>query len=155
MMRYITKAEELLKLRKNGNYTLLNDIDFENARVPCLAKYFTGTINGNGFTIRNLTLSDDIWGDEQTIALFVNMNRATITDLSFQNIRLEYQKGCYHPRIGVLAGSCSDFRISNVSVIALNNDSGITPMIYETNNCTITDVKMMCNGAECPIAYYD
>ena len=154
-MEYITCFEDLKKIKKNGEYELKNDVDCENEKIPSIISYFTGKINGKGFTIRNLVIGDEIWGDEQTLALFVSLNRAEITDINFENIRMDYTRGSYKPRIGALAGSCSDCKIVNVVFSVSNSSNGETPLVYEANNCEMQNNKIVCNGKEAPVAKYN
>ena len=154
-MKYITKIEDLIKLDPKESYILKNDIDCENIRVPCLCKYFSGRFFGAGHKIRNLILSNEVWGDEQKISLFGDMNRAEIDDVIFENFIMEYQKGCYKPRVGALASSCSDCTIKNVIMTVSNNSKQNTPMVYEVNDCLMQDNKIICNEKESIIAEYD
>ena len=153
-MEYISNFEELKAIKKNGEYELKNDIDCEDGQISGILPYFTGKIYGEGFTIKNLTISNEIWGDEQTLALFYSMSRAEIKDVCFENITLEYSRGSYKPRIGALAGTCSDCIISNVIMCVSNNSNGETPLVYEASNCKMQNNKMVCNGKEVPVAKY-
>ena len=144
-MEYISRFEELTAIKRKGEYELKNDIDCENAKISCILSYFTGKINGAGHTVKNLVISDEIWGDEQTLAMFKNMGRAEIKDIYFENITIEYQKGSYKPRIGALAGSCSDCIINNVIMSVFNSSDSEIPLIYEASNCEIQNNKITCN----------
>lgn len=155
MMEYITCFDDLKNIKKNGEYELKNDIDCKNVKIASIISYFTGKINGRGFTIRNLVIGDEIWGDEQTLALFISLNRAEITDINFENINMEYTKGSYKPRIGALAGSCSDCKIVNVDFSVSNSSNEETPLVYEVSNCEMQNNKIVCNEKKTPIAKFN
>lgn len=154
-MEYISCFEELKAIKKNGEYELKNDIDCENNKISGILPYFTGKLYGGGFAIKNLIISDEIWGDEQTLALFYNMSRAEIKDVTFENTIMDYSRGCYKPRIGALAGTCSDCIISNVTMYVSNSSSSETPLVYAASNCKMQNNRIVCNGKEVPIAKYN
>ena len=81
MIKEIRKMEDLLEIEETGEYVLKNDLDLEGKNINCLCKYFKGMIDGDGHYIRNFVLSDIIWGDEQTLALFYNMSHAIIKNM--------------------------------------------------------------------------
>lgn len=155
MSKDIYTAEDLLSIEKNGEYYLRNDIDFEGKKIPCIAPLFSGKIHGGGFSIKNLILSDIIWGDEQKFALFRVLDNAEITNISFDNIRLEYDEKCYSPRVAVVAGECNNCRFSNIRVEAINESDSKTCMFYEFNECISEDNEIRCNGKITKVAKYD
>lgn len=154
-MNYISSFEELMQMDKNGEYELKCDIDCKSAKISGILRYFTGKLNGAGHVVRNIVISDEIWGDEQTLALFYNMNRAEIRDISFDNITMEYKRGSYRPRIGALAGSCADCIIKNVIMSVSNSSNNETPLLYEASNCEMQNNKIICNGKGVPVAKYE
>lgn len=154
-METISSFDGLMKIKRNGEYELKNDIDCENKKVSCILSYFTGKLYGCGFKIKNLIIGDEIWGDEQTLALFNSMNRAEIKDITFENITMDYSRGSYKPRIGALAGACTDCKINNVIMSVSNSSNNDTPLVYEASNCEMQNNKIVCNGKEAPIAKYN
>ena len=92
-MEEIKNKEELFSIDEKGEYVLINDIDCADEKIKCLLKNFKGKIDGAGHSIKNIVISDMIWGDEQTVALFYNMTRATINNIIFDGIKLEYDEG--------------------------------------------------------------
>ena len=75
----ITTAEELSNIRSNldGDYVLNNDIDLSSIAnwqpIGTIANPFTGTLDGNGHTISNLTINRPT---EDNIGLFGVINTA-------------------------------------------------------------------------------
>ena len=58
----ITTAKQFMEISKNtkGDYVLANDIDFEGITLTdCIADAFSGSLDGNGFTVKNLTFVSD------------------------------------------------------------------------------------------------
>ncbi len=101
---YLTEKSDLWQLRdkKDGHFRLLRDIDMEGSLwnpVGNAEKPFTGTLDGNGFRIRNFRLhypsSDGNLG-------FMGANGGTIKDLGLYDIILEPDETTR--QIGLFAG---------------------------------------------------
>lgn len=152
-MEYIRSFDDLLNLKRKGEYELEYDIDCEGKTIKCIIGDFSGKLNGKGHKIKNLILSDEIWGDEQTLALFYSMTKAEITDITFEKISVIYDRTCYQPRVAVLAGSCSNCVFRNVSVV-MEKESENLSLIYEANDCEIENVSIFKDGKKGPIARY-
>lgn len=153
-MEIIKTMADLLKMKRKGEYELVRDIDAEGQSVKCLIGDFSGRLNGNGHKIKNLRISDEIWGDEQTLALFYSMSRAEIRDISFENLLFNYDRTYYSPRVAVLAGICSNSTIKNVSVRVSDRSGEDITLVYEANDCIMQNNKIVCNGKEVPVAKY-
>ena len=152
-MEYIKSFDDLLNMKRKGEYELACDIDCGGEKIKCIIGDFSGKINGKGHRITNLILTDEIWGDEQTLALFYSMTGAEITDITFEKISIIYDRICYHPRVAVLAGSCSNCVIRNVSV-AMEKEPESLALIYEVNDCEIENVSIIKDGKKGPVAKY-
>ncbi len=153
-MDCINSFEELRHLKRKGEYELSCDIDCGGETVKCLLGDFSGKLNGNGHTISNLILSDEIWGDEQSLAMFYSAARAVIQDVVFEKITLSYDRTCYHPRVAALVGNCSNSIVKNVVVKIGSCDESI-PLIYEATDCTIENVTFSINGTVGVITKYN
>ena len=154
-MKNIQTVQDLLSIEKDGEYNLQNDIDFKGQRIDCIAALFKGKINGNGFCVKNIVLSDIIWGDEQRFALFRIMDDAEISNIIFDNIRLEYDEKCYSPRVSVVAGECNNCKLINIKVVAYNESDFKTCMFYEFNNCFSENNEILCNDKKTKVVKYD
>lgn len=152
-MEYIKSFDDLLNLKRTGEYELACDIDCEGKNIKCITGDFSGKIRGKGHRITNLILSDEIWGDEQTLALFYSMTKAEVTDITFENISVVYERACYQPRTAVLAGSCSNCVIRNVSAV-MGKESENLALIYEANDCEIENVSIIKDGNKGPVVKY-
>lgn len=91
----ISSAEELFSMAENFaflnpeecNYKLIDDIDLEGkVWTGTGLNAFKGEFDGNGHTIKNLILSSDSTGSEQTIAFWTKTENAFIHDVIFENI---------------------------------------------------------------------
>jgi The GLUG motif. len=111
----IRTLEDLMKIDDSSanlskNYTLMNDIDvaaspiFEPIGNP--SNPFTGSFDGRGNTISNITFSDDIM---DYVGLFSHIDGASIFDLSLENIDLEG-----HNYVGGLVGYMYESEISEI-----------------------------------------
>ena len=153
-MEYIKSFDELMNMKRKGEYELCCDIDCEGKSVNCIIGDFSGKLNGNGHKIENLILSDEIWGDEQTLALFYSVTKAEITDIIFDQISVVYDRTCYNPRVAVLAGNCSNSTISNVSVILKEAPEALV-LIYDVNDCKIENSSIIKDGKPGQISMYN
>lgn len=153
-MEDIKTIDDLLKMTRKGEYRLVADIDGNGKAVKCLLGDFSGRLDGEGHRIRNLRISDEIWGDEQTLALFYSMSKAEIVDIVFEDIRFEYDRSCYTPRAAALAGSCSNSTIKNVVISVTDSTGADLTMLYEANDCQLQDNKISCNGKAATIVKF-
>jgi len=105
------------------DYILMNDIDVQNSTLfKPIGSYsytmitdeytgnpFTGTFNGNGYTISNVTFSNN---NTMTAGLFGGVERASISNLSLENISLTGQYD-----VGGLIGRANHTKIMNCSIV--------------------------------------
>ena len=66
----------------SGYYLLMADLDFTGKTFPKISE-FSGLLEGNGFSISNVTLVADLWGN----SLFGNLS-GEIRNIEFKNISL-------------------------------------------------------------------
>ena len=109
------------------DYILMNDIDVQNSTLfkPIGSNFdyttmgehkenpFTGTFNGNGYTISNITILDNTMTG---VGLFGSTEGASISNLSLKNINLTGQHN-----VGGLVGMANTTSIMNCSVV--NSDA--------------------------------
>lgn len=106
----------------NGSYILLDNLDFDGLSWPSSLMYgnFNGTIQGNGYTISNVTL-DQTNNSKEYAGLFGALSsNAIISDVVFDNITFTIQKGtrATGTTFGLLAGTISgDAILANVKVV--------------------------------------
>ena len=153
-MECINSFEELKRIKRRGEYRLGCDIDCGGETVKCILGDFSGKLYGDGHTLSNLILSDEIWGDEQFLALFYSTTRAEIQDIIFDDITLKYDRTCYHARIAALVGNCANSIVKNV-VVNMNSSDDRIPLIYEANDCTIEKVAFKINGTVGALTKYN
>ena len=133
-IKFITSAAKLKQLADKVNndganfagqtITLLADIDLNNVEWTSIGtedKPFTGTFDGNGHTIKNLTVVEtEAKEGKAFIGFFGYAKNATIKDLTFENVYLniacldiDHSQG----HIGAVAGSLEGTStIENVTV---------------------------------------
>ena len=121
----IATYEDLLKIKDDpaGNYKLIYDIDCSGETWTPI-DLFTGTFDGNGHALMNLTVKevgstvrntiDGNWKDYDTYfaGLFCAMENATVKDLLLLgvNVDVSLDDNVY---IGTVAGYMADSRIEN------------------------------------------
>lgn len=82
----ISTAQDLLNIKNNldGDYTLANDIDMAGVAFTPMGE-FTGSLDGKGFVIRNLTFNDK---NRNESALFSTARGATIKNLGIEGANI-------------------------------------------------------------------
>ena len=153
MIRVYT-PEDLLTISKNDDVVLMNDLDFCNQKIKCIIPEFRGVLNGNGFTISNLLISDSIWGDEQKIALFTYISHAKIHSLTIREMKFVFPDSVYNPNVAALGVEVNESVIENVKIYVNTSNQREIPMLYETNGTKVNDLEIICNGVSVkPIKY--
>lgn len=98
----------------NTDYVLASDIDCSGIANFSRVGTFTGTLDGQGHTISNLTVDPGFLSDQ--VALFSATDGAVIRNLSITNAHI-----VGYTKVGVLIGQATNTVITNVTV-----SSGIT-----------------------------
>ena len=105
----------------SGNYVLHADLDFAGEIWPTSLMYgnFSGTIQGNGHTLRNIELTQTN-NSKVNAGLFGHLTEtAGLTDVIFENVTFTIQAGTrvVGTNYGLLAGTIStDALLENVSI---------------------------------------
>lgn len=113
----ITNCAELQNIPNTGlggDYVLANDVDCAGIANFSRIGTFTGTLDGQGHTISNLTVDAGLFSDR--VALFSYTDGAVIRNLSITNAHI-----VGYTKVAVLVGEAVNTVITNVSV-----SSGIT-----------------------------
>lgn len=127
----ISTAEQFAdNFNLNGSYELLADLDFSDEIWPTAMMYgsFAGTIQGNGHTIRNVSITQTD-NAKANAGLFGQLTAdAVLQDVTFENITFTVKKGARMTgsAYGLLCGTLSEgTKLENVTVIGnLQIDSG-------------------------------
>ncbi len=124
----------------NANYILHTDLDFgtadDNGNLlyiwPTLftSNSFSGSIIGNGYSIKNVTISQDSASSSE-FGLFGKLSNATVENVTFENITLNVNAGSRKQGsgFGILAGTANG-SFENVKLI--NSKLVISSDIKET-----------------------
>ena len=139
----IRTVEDLKNIANDmaGGYQLMNDIDLAGEAWMNIGEtnYFTGTLDGNGYVIKNMTSATTATGRG---SLFYRLRNATIKNIGFENISVKSQNTS---AIGDTAYNC---RISNVystgkasgsyssGIISYPEEGTIIENCYSTVECT-------------------
>lgn len=115
----------------NGCYEIHADLDFADEIWPTSLMYgnFSGMINGNGHTLKNIEVTQTN-NSKVNAGLFGTLaDTARITDITFENVTMTIKNGTRvnGTNYGLFAGTISDnASISNVSIVSstLQIDSG-------------------------------
>lgn len=114
----------------NGNYEILEDLDFSDVIWPTALMYgnFTGTVNGNGHSFKNISF-EQTNNTKVNAGLFGNITeKAVISGISFENVTFTLRTGTRiaGTSYGLFAGTISkDADIKDISILsgALQIDS--------------------------------
>lgn len=114
-----------------GNYVIHEDLDFSDQIWPTVMMYgsFTGTIEGNGCTFKNI-LVEQTNNSKLNAGLFGQLTEtAAISDLTFENVTVTIKSGTRvnGTTYGLLAGTISEgAAFTNVQILTstLQIDSG-------------------------------
>lgn len=126
-----------------GNYVLYADLDFAEERWSTTLTHgnFTGTILGNGHTMRNITFEQTNSNNAKTNAgLFGYLTQsAVLQDVTFENVTFTIKGGSRvaGANFGLLAGTvAAEATLSNVQILSsvLQIDSGC---YFSTDDYTI------------------
>ncbi len=119
--------------RLGGNYILYADLDFEGKfwSSALATGVFTGTIEGNGHTIKNITFTQPDASSQNGGLFGVLGGRSVIRNVTFENITYVLSSGSRmpDPTFGLLAGTLTEgATLENVSVSGtLKIGSGVIP----------------------------
>lgn len=95
----------------SANYRIANDIDFSDFALSTVAGTFTGSIDGNGKTLSNITMSG-------LAGMFEYLSEgSSVKNLNLYNVNVDCSG---HSLAGTLAASVLGSKIENVHVYALN-----------------------------------
>ena len=98
----INSVDDLRNIESNpsGNYILMTDLDLSGIDWVPITN-FSGTLNGNGHVIRNLTVNTT-----GNAGLFAELEEASISNLGIENADVTSSAGC----AGILAGFDTGFQ---------------------------------------------
>ena len=123
----IRTVEEFLSIntKRNANYKLMNDLDFagrEDDIASNIITLFSGTFDGQGFTIKNFKLESS----SINVGIFQQLSTdAKVHDLKLDNIHMgmkEGQKATGSKRVGILFGQNTS-RSAEVKNITITNST--------------------------------
>ena len=108
----ISSAADLLKMKNSdGKFYLTKDIDLKSYGKWEEAIRFSGTLDGNGFSVKNLT--------SEKFGLFYTLTDATVRNLGVTNVRIDTEKS-----VGALTNGCKNSVIENCYVTGSISSEG-------------------------------
>ena len=110
----VTELQAAITGDPAGNYMLMGNIDLSSLSAP-LAANFSGTFDGNGYTMSGLNISGGSFS-----GLFGNINGGTVKNLEINNASVT-STGNYN---GILAGSVGASTIDNVHITGISSVTG-------------------------------
>ena len=150
-----------------GNYRLVNDIDFSeidqnltgenNIRLTTTSKTFSGNLDGNSFTISNISLGSSTY--LENYGLFAELDGAVVMNLGMEVVSVHNRNAQI---VGTLAGTAVDSRliaiqlspverrddeetVQAVSIAGYNIVGGLVGIVMgdsALNDITVTDIDI-------------
>lgn len=100
----ISSAADLIKMKdSDGKFYLTKDIDLKSCGNWEEAIRFSGTLDGNGFSVKNLT--------SEKFGLFYSLTDATVRNLGVTDVKIKTEKS-----VGGLTNGCKNSKIENCYV---------------------------------------
>lgn len=131
-----------------GNYRIVNDVDMseigqtadsENEiKLQTTKKTFTGLLDGNGYTISNISLGSS--EKAENFGLFAKLEHAVVMNL---NMLVESVHNSQANIVGTLAGTVIDSRILSINLSPVTTDEGVADTAVHGNNVVGGLVGMM------------
>ncbi len=159
-----THSLESITKNMKGIYHLAHDIHCNASQgsvfVPIGNKStsFSGTLNGNGYTVADLHIEYPAKQRDNPAGLFSDLQGATITNIRFENVEV-YSRPDYD--VGLIAGVANNAKISNITAqwlrlapiegagkYATNSSGGLLGYSYGNTtlyNVQIQDMSIMRN----------
>ena len=136
----IYTAEQLVEAKDlSGNYNILADLDFtEDGWVEeFIDGEFTGSIRGNGHTIRNLTYYQSSASMSYAGLFGTVSSEAVIEDVTFENLSFTIETGSRLPgaSFALFAGVLEDGAV--IDNLTISGKLTVTPTPYITENTII------------------
>lgn len=139
----IKTAEDFQKLSgSSGTYHLKNDIDLAGVNWTPI-EGFTGTLMGNGFTIKNLTID----ASTSNVGMFSTLS-GYVRNLNFENANVTVSGR--NENVGILCGNLEGNAI-NISVSGVlnasncNNVGGIAGYVARNGSATLSNLENKAN----------
>ncbi|MFC1576308.1 DUF2341 domain-containing protein, partial [Candidatus Omnitrophota bacterium] len=105
-LQTISTGDRTARYRQGADIILTQDF------ADYIINSFTGTFNGNDYTISNLTIDTTVSQDKQAVGLFGSANGATLKNIALLNIDIDAYYGNYI-YAGGIAGSLYNTHVSN------------------------------------------
>jgi hypothetical protein len=138
----ISTAQQLQAIgnQPNYHYRLVNSIDLSGFSWTPI-DHFYGFLDGNGFTIRNLSIIQNFTNQHPNIGMFRNLQGATIRNISITNATVtgainSIDGQGFYTRIGILVGQVNgQTKIQNVHISgSITNSNARTSDWYDTKS---------------------
>ncbi len=126
-MTYIYTVADLQAMTPTGHYRLMNDIDLGGVNWTPLgtqAEAHGGCLDGNGFTLSNFTINENIGASEDYAYIgFYGYAGVYVSDLTFHNVSINVTSDNEDAtaRVGILAGWQQSYSVQNVHVTGLSS----------------------------------
>lgn len=163
MATIITNVADLQAVANNmsGDYELGANIDLHGVNwIPLGASAdqlstpneFTGTFDGKGYKILNLTINSNTRAENNKVGLFASLGDCTISNLVIENAIITDEG--YNPHVGILAGRAyytkptitnvsvqGELWVTHISASETGNPSvaGLIGCLYGSKTVSITD----------------
>ena len=140
-IREVYTVDDWNSIEENDHVVLMNDLDFDGVDYRPIP-LFSGTIDGQGYTIKNIEIlaEDSIFLED--VGLFGQVINATVRDLKIDNMELVSEK--FVVRMGSLAGRAEHSDFENISIIntSLTSFDVVGGIVGHLINSNLSDVHV-------------
>ena len=144
----IYTTTDFLNARSDGskNYKLMNDIDFKDAEIESGPRgvYYAGTIDGQGYTVKNFTLVKLSTASDVCFSLFGGLD-GTIKNLNIVGVKTSHYGGVIaeYVRYGTIDNCLVEVTINSMAYVNgvlqnLNTNANSGAFAYRLNNAAAT-----------------
>jgi hypothetical protein len=146
-VNHIGTVNDFYNLDPRGINILDNDIDFKGQPFKLKHSHFTGYLNGCGYTLKNVVLTDEVIYDDYPLALFISSKGSVIENLKISNLLIKpYGNFMYQPRIAAFINEGEYLTVSNcafeISIEAPFKELHYGAVINKSNRCLISSVTI-------------
>lgn len=158
---YISNADELMAMKRKGTYILTADIDMTGKEWKPVGTFdapFVGTFNGEGFTVKGLTVTKDTEGNGECISytytyagLFGFADNASIQNVKLEDVNINVSSTVKTRVIyaGAIAAMTRNTKISGCEIVSGSIKSA-SPF-FKSYSAGITAFSLDSDFTECKV----
>ena len=140
-VKEVYTVDDWLSIDVGDTVLLMNDLDFDGVDYRPIP-LFSGTLDGQGYTLRNIEILAEDSGLLEDVGLFGQLSNATVRNLKIDNMELVSKNPMV--RMGSLAGRAelSDFENISINNTSLSSFDVVGGLVGHLINSNLSDVHI-------------